>query len=245
MDSASFNTEQRKFFEICQLLEGVGTNTLRCLLDKFYPPAKLHKQLDKSGLRVALESLRRNGTINSAQWDKLYPSPPSFVTSETFDLTLLTVLLSTIFNIPTSLIGWHSLPHDSDRSDEANIVRVGYYRNMVCAHPSLTFFDDTTFNVDHLWQEISRSLIELGADATAVNNLKTEGISDPVMYNFYKGLLEEWTQKMKDIEDKDQVPAISRCLFPGLTITIAPINYSLDAHAIQRSIHLSRDTGLD
>lgn len=89
---------------------------------------------------------------------------------KTFDITLLTVLFRTIPNMSTPATGWNSLPPDSDRSDEANIVRVRYYRNWVYSQMSL---DDAAFN--QLWQKISRTLIELGADATAVKELEING----------------------------------------------------------------------
>lgn len=166
--------EQINYLSLYNLLVDVGTNTLRRLFDEFHPPAILHEHLKKNE-KLLLINLR----INAAQRDKLFPSPPSSVKSETFDLKLLMMLFRIIpENMPRPAKGWGSLPLDSDRSVTANVVRVEYYRNKVFANASQMSagVDDTTFN--YLWQKISRALIELGADETVINRLKT-GSKDP------------------------------------------------------------------
>lgn len=166
MDFGFLTKEQSNWALLCYLLMDVGTNTLRRLFDKLLPPENLREHLNHNA--TILKS-----RINTTQWKKLYSSPASSLTSKTFDITLLTVLFRTIPNMSTPATGWNSLPPDSDRSDEANIVRVRYYRNWVYANPGQMSLDDAAFN--QLWQKISRTLIELGADATAVKELEING----------------------------------------------------------------------
>ena len=191
MDFDTPTKEPKKWFVLCRLLLVEGIVTLRRLFDKFHPPANLHKHLNQN-VKI-LMSLKSRSIISNVHWNVLYPTSGSPVTSETFDMTLLMTLLRTICNISAPSTGWNSLPPDLDRSVAANIVRVKYYRNRVLhASPAQMSIDDTTFN--YLWREISRSLIELGADATAINRLKTESM---------------------DIKDSKEKLAKSRCLFPG------------------------------
>lgn len=164
--------EQINYLALHNLLECVGTNTIRRLFDGFHPPATLHEHIKENEL-----ILRTIARINPTQRDKLFTSPPSSLTSGTFDLKLLMVMLKlTTKNMPRPAKGWDNLPLDSDRSVTANVVRVEYYRRKVSAKASQISVDDTTFN--DLWHKISRALIELGADETVINRLKT-GSKDP------------------------------------------------------------------
>lgn len=182
--------EPKKWSVLCHLLLVEGIITLKRLFDKFHPPANLYTHLNKR--RPLVKSLRRSKIIDTVHWKVLYPPSGSPVRSETFDMPLLMILLRTTCNISEPSTGWNSLPPDLDRSVGANIVRVEYYRNRVLhASPTEMSIDDTTFN--YLWREISRSLIELGADATAINRLKTESM---------------------DVKDSKDKLAESRCLFP-------------------------------
>ena len=63
--------------------------------------------------------------------------------------------------------------------------------------------DDATFNA--YWQDISNALVGLGADAAAINTLKTESM-DPVIEEHYQELLREW--KKDDDSSKDRLDEI-------------------------------------
>ena len=130
------------------------------------------------------------------------PSPSS-VSSKDFDVTLLMLLLRNICNLIPPTTGWDNLPPAADTSAEANIARVKYYRNHVYGHASQASVDDATFN--SYWQDISNALVGLGADATAINKLKTESM-DPVIEKHYQELLREW--KKDDDSSKDRLDEI-------------------------------------
>ena len=192
--------ETTNYARLCRLLVDGGTKALRHLFDRFHSPANLFNVLKAgSAEHSTLQSLKRKRIINATQWGKLYPTPPSSVTSEDFDITLLTVLLRNICGLAAPATGWDSLPPASDASVEANIARVKYYRNSVYGHASQMSVDNPTFN--SLWQGVSTALVVLGVDAAAIRKLKTETM-DPDTEKHYRELLKEWKKDEDTIKDQ-------------------------------------------
>ena len=173
---------------------------MRYTFDKIHSAANLFNVLKAgSAEHSTLQSLKRKRIINATQWGKLYPSPPSSVTSDDFDITLLMVLLRNICGLAAPATGWDSLPPASDTSVEANIARVKYYRNSVYGHASQASVDNPTFN--SLWQDVSAALVVLGVDAAAITKLKTETM-DPDTEKHYRELLKEWKKDEDNIKDQ-------------------------------------------
>ena len=192
--------ETTNYARLCRLLVDGGTKALRYTFNKFHSSANLFNVLKAgSAEHSTLKSIRKRKIINATQWGKLYPSPPSSVTSEDFDITLLMVLLRNICGLPPPATGWDSFPPASDTSVGANIVRVKHYRNAVYGHTSQASLDDPTFN--SLWRDISAALVALGVDAAAITKLKTETI-DPDMEKHYRELLKEWKKDEDNIKDQ-------------------------------------------
>ena len=113
------------------------------------------------------------------------------------------LLLRNICGLIAPTTGWDNLPPSADTSAEANIARVKYYRNHVYGRASQASVDDATFNT--YGQDISNALVGLGADAAAINTLKTESM-DPVIEEHYQELLREW--KKDDDSSKDRLDEI-------------------------------------
>ena len=192
--------ETTNYARLCRLLVDGGTKAIRQTFDRLHSPANLFNVLKAgSAEHSTLQSLKRKRIINATQWGKLYPSPPSSVTSEDFDITLLMVLLRNICGLTAPSTGWDSLPPASDTSVEANIARVKYYRNSVYGHASQASVDNPTFN--SLWQDISAALVVLGVDAAAIAQLKTETM-DPDTEKHYQQLLKEWKKDEDNMKDK-------------------------------------------
>ena len=192
--------ETTNYARLCRLLVDGGTKALRHTFDRLHSPANLFNVLKAgSAEHSTLQSLKRKRIINATQWGKLYPSPPSSVTSEDFDITLLMVLLRNICGLTAPSTGWDSLPPASDTSVEANIARVKYYRNSVYGHASQASVDNPTFN--SLWQDVSAALVVLGVDAAAITKLKTETM-DPDTEKHYRELLKEWKKDEDNIKDQ-------------------------------------------
>ena len=195
--------ETTNYARLCRLLVDVGSQALRNKFDSIHSPAGLHGILTNPPAHATLQTLRKKRILNPTQWAKLYPSTPSSVSSKDFDVTLLVLLLRNICGLTPPTTGWDNLPPAGDTSAEANIARVKYYRNHVYGHASQASVDDATFN--SYWQDISNALVGLGADATAINKLKTESM-DPVIEKHYQELLREW--KKDDDSSKDRLDEI-------------------------------------
>ena len=103
---APSSKETTNYARLCRLLVDGGAKALRYTFDKIHSPANLFNVLKAgSAEHSTLQSLKRKRIINATQWDKLYPSLPSSVTSEDFDITLLTVLLRNICGLPAPATG--------------------------------------------------------------------------------------------------------------------------------------------
>ena len=189
--------ETTNFARLCRLIVDVGSHALRNIFDSIHPPAGLHVVLTAS--QTILRTLRARRILTATQWGKLYPSSPSSVSSRDFDITLLMLLLRNICGLIPPATGWDSLPLAADTSAEANIARVKYYRNHVYGNASQASVDDATFNA--YWQDISNALVGLGADAAAINTLKTQSM-DPFIEKHYQELLRECKKDDDSSEDR-------------------------------------------
>ena len=165
----------------------VGTQALRDTFNAIHPPANLHTVLARN--KATLQPLRARKLINPTQWGKLFPAIPSSVSSASFDITLLMVLLQNICGLAAPTTGWDALPAATEVSVEADIARIKYFRNTVYAHADHASVDDATFN--RYWNEIGHALVRLGGVAcrAAVDNLETECM-DPDVEEHYKELLQ-------------------------------------------------------
>ena len=130
--------ETTNYARLCRLLVDVGSHALRDTFDRIHPPAGLHSVLAPvTSAHGTLQLLRKKRILDPTQWGKLYPTIPSSVSSASFDITLLMVLLRNICHLTPPVSGWDNLPSAADTSTEANIARVKYYRNTVYGHTTI------------------------------------------------------------------------------------------------------------
>lgn len=194
-----FTTENVNYTRLCRLLVDCGAKVLRIIFESCFTPYSLQGFLARPSVYSTLQRLFRRRILPHAGWSKLYPTPPSSVTLEDFDITLLILLLTDIGGLTPPVTGWYTMPHQSDTSVEANIVRLRYYRNQVYGHATRASFDDATFSV--LWQDISSALKGLGVDDNTILTLRTESV-DPEMKQYYEQLLEQHRKEEEDIKQK-------------------------------------------
>ena len=197
--ATSSTKETTNYARLCRLLVDVGTQALRDTFDAIHAPANLQAVLANN--ETLLQSLKRRKIINATQWGKLFPVIPTAVSSKTFDITLLMILLRNLGGLPSPITGWDTLPAATDISREADIARLKYFRNTVYAHAEQALVDDTTFNA--YWQDIRDTLVRLGGVrySAAIDNLETECM-DPEMEDRYKQLLSEWKKDEDNIKDE-------------------------------------------
>ena len=196
--------ETTNYARLCRLLVDVGSQALRDTFDKIHPPATVFAVLSSASVHYAtLQSLYKGKkkVLNPIQWRKLYPAVPSTVSSASFDITLLTVLLRNICGLSAPVAGWDSLPSPADRSIADDIARVKYYRNTVYGHASKASVDDTSFNT--YWSEIREALVRLGGPSFRkyIDNLEQDCM-DPDMEEHYRELMKQWKKDDDSIKDK-------------------------------------------
>ena len=176
--------EKANFTRLSRLLVDRGTEALRNTFDGIHPPASLPAVLKVN--KSSLLKLKPR-VITNSQWDVLYPPSGNPPDSKTFDVTLLTVLFRNICGtFPKT--GWGVTPVDTDRSMQANIVRIKSYRNEVYAHVTSTRVDNATF--ESLWQKITQALVELNIPQNDVDDLKICPLTSEE--ETYIGILKDW-----------------------------------------------------
>ena len=178
--------------KLSRLLIDGGTTVLRNIFDAIHPPANLTSDLNSN--YPILSTLLRKRVLNGQQWDKLFPPGGGLPDSNTFDITLLFLLLTNICGLSPPLTGWHTKPSPGDNSLEANLARVKFFRNELYGHVTSTGVDATSFS--SFWQEISTTLYSLGLDQAEIDRLKAEhgGEED------YLDALIEWADSEEDIK---------------------------------------------
>ena len=182
--------------KLVRLVIDGGTHALRTFLHTIYPPGVLQAALASSV--GTLKVLKSRKAIFDSQWESLFPSSGDPPDSETFDITLLHLLLREICYLLPPLTGWNNLPLDSDVSPEAHIVRIKCFRNELC-HSISTGITNAEF--EDKWNKISKSLVALGLDQKEVDRLKTKPI-DHDTESLVKAEVERWT---RDLETEIQL----------------------------------------
>ena len=188
------SVEKTNGAKLSRLLIDGGTTVLRKIFDGHHPPANLITDLNAN--YPILNNLLRRRVLNGHQWDKLFPPCGVAPDSNTFDITLLFLLLTNICGLTPPPSGWHTKPPSSDTSHEANLARVKFYRNILYGHVTTTGVDTPTFSA--LWTEISGVVVNLGLDQAEVDRLKAEkgGEQD------YIDVLIDWADSEEDIKSQ-------------------------------------------
>ena len=194
--------ETTNYARLCRLLVDLGTEVLGDKFNTIYSLANLQAVL--SANVTILQPLRSRRIINPTQWGKLFPAISSSVSSASFDITLLMVLLRNICGLAAPLTGWDALPAATDVSAEADIARVKYFRNTVFAHAEHAAVDDATFR-SH-WSNIRDTLVRLGGIKyrAAIDRLETECM-DPEAEDHYIDLLNQWKKDEDNVKEKLEV----------------------------------------
>ena len=178
--------------KLSRLIIDGGTTVLRRVFDTHNPPANL--AADLNSCYSILNNLLRRRILNGHQWDKLFPVGGAAPDSNTFDITLLFLLLTNICRLTPPHTGWHCKPPPSDTSREANLARIKFFRNQLYGHITTTGVDELMFNA--LWQEISAVLVSLGLSQAEVDRLKAERCGE----EDYVDALRDWAESERDLK---------------------------------------------
>ena len=102
------SVEKTNGAKLSRLLIDGGTTVLRKIFDGHHPPTNLITDLNAH--YSILNNLLRRRVLNRQQWEKLFPPSGVAPDSETFDITLLFLLLINICGLTPPLSGWHTKP---------------------------------------------------------------------------------------------------------------------------------------
>ncbi|PFX29379.1 E3 ubiquitin-protein ligase DZIP3 [Stylophora pistillata] len=191
-DSSEEKTNGTKLLRL--VVDG-GTHVLREYLQRcIVPPSTLQDVLNKH--RGKLRHLKSKKIITNNQMDQLFPSTGDPPDPQTFDVTLLVLLLREVCGLTAPVPnGWNAIPLGTDTSDEANIVRIKVLRNKLC-HGKSTGISNVEFQDE--WKTIAQSLVALGLDQKEVDRLKTE----PIDHDAERRINEEVEKWKMDFEPR-------------------------------------------
>ena len=180
--------------KLSRLLIDGGTMVLRNIFDGYHPPENLHANLNAN--YGTLNDLLRRRVLHRPQWHLLFPPGGATPDSNTFDITLLFLLLTNICGLSPPPSGWHTKPSASDPSVEANLARIKFFRNELYGHVTTTGIDKATFST--LWQEISAALVALDLPQAEIERLKAEHCGE----EDFLDVLFEWADSEVDIKSQ-------------------------------------------
>ncbi len=176
--------------KLCRLLIDKGTEAVRKVFERIHPPASWKVTLKSYSVKARIPKL------NAVQLNVLYPPSGDPSSSQDYDITLLFVLLRNICGLspPLSTRSWDKEPPSYDKSEEADLARIKFYRNEIYGHITTTSICNKEFQ--QYWTEISDALVRLGTDAGDLQYLKTA----PLENDLYVEKLKEWNENEDKIE---------------------------------------------
>ena len=171
-----------------------GRLALQKIFDPIPLPDTLHMFLNKQ--HIALKLLQRKRILNTKQWELLFPPTGAAPNSSNFDITLLFVLLRNVCGLYPPATGWDTKPPEADKSREANLARIKWFRNELYGHVTTTGIDVHLFN--KYWTELSDTLVQLGLDQLEIDRLRDA----PLDEDSYIDLLKKWKTQEDDIKEQ-------------------------------------------
>lgn len=194
--SIQARAERENESRLIAMLIVVGTEALRGVFDRFYPAGELKAFLNSN--RPILLGLRKRSKLNPSQWEILFP-PLSTPDSNTFDISLLVLLLRNICGLRCPPNGWNAMPSPDDITLEADIVRIKYMRNCLM---HMVPRGGSYHDVDTQRKKMSAVLERLGWKKAEIDRLKVEPCGGDESYreaflNWYKCGVDIKTQLRK------------------------------------------------
>ena len=188
------SVEKTNGAKLSRLLVDGGTMVLRKIFDRYHSPANLLADLNAN--YHTLNNLLKRRVLHKPQWDLLFPPGGATPDSNTFDITLLFLLLTSICGLSPPPLGWNTKPLPSDTSVEANLARIKLFRNELYGHVTTTGIDTPTFSA--LWLEISAVVVALGLPQAEIDRLKAEHCGE----EDFLDVLFEWADNEEDIKSQ-------------------------------------------
>ena len=180
--------------KLSRLIVDGGRSALQKVFEAIHPQNTL--QVIFNTHYITLQSLCARRILTGKQWDLLFPPGGALPDPNSFDITLLFVLLRNICGLHPPATGWDKKPPVTDKSQQANLARIKWFRNEVYAHVTTTEIEAPLFT--QYWVELSDTLVQLGLDESEIDRLK----SAPLDEDQYIGLLSKWKREEDDIKER-------------------------------------------
>ena len=214
-------------FKLMRLIADGGTEALKNIFLKIHPGNLQHVLVTHYSTLYPLYN--RKKIITRPQWDKLYPHPPRIPNIQELDITLLVVLLRNICSLSAPTTGWNALPSSTDKSREANIVRIKLYRNNFFGHIPGTAVSRLDFETR--WVEVSSTLLGLGLSQVEIDRLKAEECGEEEVNR----VREKWSQS--DGEILSELAQLKKMLKEVHTLSQTKQVKSPSDHILSESLH--------
>ena len=189
------------YSRLCRMLISIGTRVLRDTFDSIIPPENLREFLKRDPAHSRLQLLRKEGVLTSVHCSKLYPATRTEVSSASFDIPLLIVLLRTICNLSPPPAGWDTPPLTTDTSRESDIARIKYFMKSVSKHATEGSVSDAVFC--SYWRRIRDTLVRLGGVdyQDVIDEIRNQDI-EFLDEEHFRELLNQWKMVEDDIKEK-------------------------------------------
>ena len=187
--------------KLSRLIVDGGRSAVQNVFEAIHPPNTL-QVIFNTHYTTLQRLLKKRKVLNDKQWDHLFPPGGALPDLSSFDITLLFVLLRNICGLHPPATGWDKKPSATDKSREANLARIKWFRNEVYAHVTTTGIEAPLFT--QYWVELSDTLVQLGLDQSEIDRLK----SAPLDEDQYIGLLSKW--KCEDDDIKEQLEILNQ-----------------------------------
>eukprot|EP00111_Clytia_hemisphaerica_P007882 TCONS_00022889-protein len=131
-------------------------------------PAALNAELRKQ--QININQLAKKGVLKKDQVDTLLPPNSNQTDSQTFDITLIIVLIINFTTLPPPKNGWNKKIAAGDSSHSAYVILARDWRNRLL-HADAKSIDLNEFNLR--WNEGEKIVIGLGFTTYNMNALRT------------------------------------------------------------------------
>lgn len=131
--------------------------------------------------------------LKQDQWDTLCPNS-GISNSQEWDITLITVVIINVLQLPPPINGWNQPPHVSDTSKAAFVLRARKIRNEI-KHGSLKDIS-TNQQFNQIWTQTEKALHDVGYNQNKMkqfNDLETNDLEfyTPSVVNILKAKFQQ------------------------------------------------------
>lgn len=207
-DENPYTPEVQNGIRLSALLINEGTKAVR---NRFIEKLRernfksVAEALQDKKIRAKIESLYKGAKgkpklLNDNQYHLLFPKKgkPNW---DNFDLTLLTLLLRQMLNLPPpmSTNNWKDNPDDKDTGFCADLVRIRHMRNEIYGHISHMGLPDCEFKI--LWANLETVLLRLGSKQKQIDVWKTKTLAEDTRDEYLKQMTVLFESDLSDMQN--------------------------------------------